>query len=129
VYSRRHTCQGGTDLRFERAKVAGVHNIRFEFTQGAPESRVHSWVETPLAFFERHQRHSRPGNLPAQFREAREAYDGMAVSRGGHMVDQIDEPVLETAQGEAVNQMCDQGRSGQCACQDLSPSAGDVLQL
>ena len=110
VDANRNTgpCRGQDGL--QRGEIPRMHDIRLQSPEQAPESYVEPPV-VPGALVQREDFDVVPLDSILEARRIREANDGMAVSVGGHVIDEIDETVLHPPDIEPMDHMRDEHQS------------------
>ena len=114
--------EGGDKLAIDRREIARVHHVGTQLTQQLPQTPVRARI-LARALAQRMDLHVGTPDPPAEIRRLGEAYDGMPIARGRQMVDEIDQPVLQAADSQAVHDVHDEwgaGRIGGCGCRHLS---------
>ncbi len=102
VDAHRHTGQHGWHLAFQRGEVARVNDGRAQFAEQAQQLRVQPRAVAGR-LVQRDELDVVTLDASAEFgRHLGQRDDRMPVGRGRHVVDQVDDTVLEAAGVEAI---------------------------
>ena len=86
-----------------------MHDPRTEASQDPPDTRIQAEV-MPFAFLQSDHRHVVPSEAIPEVGEIRQAHDGMPIPLGRHVVDQIDQSILQAPDPQPMDHMNHQRR-------------------